>query len=61
MLTYGRIFVEGPIGSIIGGDVTGVMGISTTSCGHESNVKDFVEGWFDQRNQKRICRTYYGT
>ena len=23
--------------------------------------KDFVEGWFDQRNQKRICRTYYGT
>ena len=24
VLTYGRVFVEGPIGSIIGGDVTGV-------------------------------------
>ena len=42
MLTYGRVFVEGPIGSIIGGDVTGVMGISTTSCGHESNVKTLL-------------------
>ena len=42
VLTYGRIFVEGPIGSIIGGDVTGVMGISTTSCGHESNVKTLL-------------------
>ena len=42
VLTYGWIFVEGPIGSIIGGDVTGVMGISTTSCGHESNVKTLL-------------------
>ena len=42
VLTYGRVFVEGPIGSIIGGDVTGVMGISTTSCGHESNVKTLL-------------------
>lgn len=42
MLTYGRVFVEGPIGSIIGGDVTGVMGINTTSCGHESNVKTLL-------------------
>ena len=42
VLTYGMIFVEGPIGSIIGGDVTGVMGISTTSCGHESNVKTLL-------------------
>ena len=42
VLAYGRVFVEGPIGSIIGGDVTGVMGISTTSCGHESNVKTLL-------------------
>ena len=42
VLTYGRVFVEGPIGSIIGGDVTGVMGINTTSCGHESNVKTLL-------------------
>ena len=39
ILTYGKVYVEGPRGSIIGGDVTAVMGIVTTSCGHETNVK----------------------
>lgn len=39
VFTYGKVFVEGSRGSIMGGEVTAVMGISTTSCGHESNVK----------------------
>lgn len=42
VLTYGTVYVEGYRGSIIGGDVTAVMGVSTTSCGHESNVKTFL-------------------
>lgn len=39
VFAYGKVFVEGSRGSIMGGEVTAVMGISTASCGHESNVK----------------------
>lgn len=39
VFTYGKVFVEGSRGSIMGGEVTAVMGICTASCGHASNVK----------------------
>ena len=59
VLTYGRIFVEGPIGSIIGGDVTGVMGISTTSCGHESNVKTLLRVGSTKEIRKEYAAVSY--
>jgi len=39
VVAYGKVFVSGGRGSIIGGDITGVLGIETQYCGHETNVK----------------------
>lgn len=38
-LAYGGIYLEGKRGSVIGGDVTGVRGISIKACGSESYSK----------------------
>ena len=38
-LAYGGIYLEGKRGSVIGGDVTGVRGISIRGCGSESYSK----------------------
>lgn len=42
VLAYGKIYVESHKGSIIGGDVTGMMGVVTTSCGNPYNAKTVV-------------------
>lgn len=42
VLSYGKVFVEGVHGSIIGGEVTAVMGVDTTSCGHATDTKTVV-------------------
>lgn len=42
VLSYGKVIVEGIHGSIIGGDITGVMGVETTSCGHTTDTKTVV-------------------
>lgn len=38
----GKVIVEGRHGSIFGGDVTGIMGIETVNCGHESATKTIL-------------------
>ncbi|MGN0328972.1 MAG: DUF342 domain-containing protein [Lachnospira sp.] len=38
-LAFGKIYLEGKLGSVIGGDITGVMGIDTISCGNETCSK----------------------
>lgn len=39
IVARGKVIVEGKHGSIMGGDVTGVMGIETVNCGHVSTTK----------------------
>lgn len=38
-LAYGNVYLEGKVGSVIGGDITGVRGISIKSCGSDSFSK----------------------
>ncbi|MDO5402754.1 MAG: FapA family protein [Eubacteriales bacterium] len=38
----GKVIVEGRHGSIFGGDVTGIMGIETVNCGHDSATKTIL-------------------
>lgn len=42
VLSYGKIYVESPKGSIIGGEVVGMLGIVTTSCGNDSQAKTII-------------------
>lgn len=42
VIARGKVLVEGKHGSIIGGDVTGVMGIETVNCGHEAATKTIL-------------------
>lgn len=41
-VAYGKVYVSGNRGSIIGGDVTGVLGVEMEECGHETNAKTVV-------------------
>lgn len=38
-LAFGKIYLEGRMGSIIGGEITGVMGVEAISCGNNTNSK----------------------
>lgn len=42
VLAYGYVYVESIRGSIIGGDVTGMLGVVTTSCGNPYYAKTIV-------------------
>ena len=39
---YGNVYLEGKLGSVIGGDVTGVRGITVKSCGSDAFAKTII-------------------
>ena len=41
-LAYGKIIIEGGRGSLIGGDITGVMGVDVDNCGNDANAKTII-------------------
>ncbi len=39
---YGNIYLEGKLGSVIGGDITGIRGVSVKSCGSDAFAKTVI-------------------
>lgn len=39
---YGNVYLEGKLGSVIGGDITGVRGVTVKSCGSDSYAKTVI-------------------
>lgn len=39
---YGNIYLEGKLGSVIGGDITGIRGVTVKSCGSDSFAKTVI-------------------
>ena len=42
IVAYGKVYATGNRGSIIGGDVTGVLGVDMDDCGHETGAKTVI-------------------
>ena len=38
-MAYGNIYLEGKLGSVIGGDITGIRGVTVKGCGSDAFAK----------------------
>ena len=41
-MAYGNIYLEGKLGSVIGGDITGIRGITVKGCGSDAFAKTVI-------------------